>query len=70
MVEYSVFSVMAVSSNPSTGPSPKTEISFYLLSVCVEEPLSVPNIITFLPNPLPSQNENFPRASKKVPYPG
>ena len=53
---------MAVSSNPSADPSPKTEISFYLLSVCVEEPLSVPNIIKFLPNPLPSQNENFPRA--------
>ena len=34
------------------------------------ELISAPNIITFLPNPLLSDNEKLPRASNQIPYPG
>ena len=44
----------------------------FLLSTCADELYmcrSTPNIITFLPNPLPLDNENLLRASNPVPYP-
>ena len=41
---------------------------FSLLSVCTEELLLTPNIITFLPNPLPSDNKNVWRVSNPIPY--
>ena len=31
--------------------------------------MSQENIITFLPNSLPSHNKNLPRASNAIPYP-
>ena len=37
-----------VSSNPCVGPSPRTNIYFFLLSVSTDELLSTPKITTFL----------------------
>ena len=42
---------------------------FFLLSTCPDELLSAMNIITFLANPLPSDNEKIPRVSHPLPYP-
>ena len=41
----------------------------FLLSMCTEELLSTPNIIPFLPKPLPSGNEQLPLASNPIPCP-
>ena len=38
-----------VSSNPSLGPSPTTKISYFLLSVCVDELLSTTKIKAIFP---------------------
>ena len=50
LIEYLLF-VFAASSNPCVGPSPRTKIYFFLLSVCVGELLSRPKTMTFLPIP-------------------
>ena len=42
---------------------------FFLLLTCPDELLSAMNIITFLANPLPSDNEKIPRVSHSLPYP-
>ena len=49
-----------MSSNPWVGPSPRIEISFFLLSICTDEFISTPKIMTFLPMLL-SDNENSER---------
>ena len=49
------------------GPSPRIEISFFLLSTCIEELISSPKIITLQPNATP-ENEIVPRPSNPVPY--
>ena len=36
-----------VSCNPYVGPIPRTEISFFLLSICTDELILTPKIITF-----------------------
>ena len=41
----------------------------FLLSICVDELISAPNIITLLPNPLPSHIEKLSRASNPRPCP-
>ena len=66
--EYPFSAVNAVSVNPSSGPLPRIKISFFLLSTCTYELISVPKIIKFLPNPLPD-NEKLPHASNSVPHP-
>ena len=55
-IEYSVSVINIVSSKPHPGLLPRTEI-YFLLWTCADELLSLPNIRTFLPNPLPSDNE-------------
>ena len=53
-------------SNPCVGPYPRTNMSFFLLSVCVEELISAPKINTFWPNPLPG-NVRLDLLSKLIP---
>ena len=43
--------------NPCVGPLPKIKISFFLLSICGDEVISNPKIITFLPISLPSEKD-------------
>ena len=43
-------------------------IPFFLISVFVDELMSTPRIITFLPNPVPG-NEKLPFLSNPIPYP-
>ena len=42
--------------------------TLFLLSICPDELISATNVITFLPNPLPSVNEKLLRASNPIPY--
>ena len=49
-MEYLDSAVIVVSSNLCAGPSPKTKVSFFLLSICTDELMSIPKIIAFLPN--------------------
>ena len=46
LIEY-IFSAASVCSNPCVGPAPKIDMPFLLLSVCAEELISAPKIITF-----------------------
>ena len=46
LIEY-IFSAVRVLSNPCVGPLPRTNISFFLLSICIEEPMSARKINTF-----------------------
>ena len=55
------------SSNPCIGPLPRIKMSFFLLSTSTDELISAPNIITFLPNLVPSDNEKLLCASNPVP---
>ena len=52
--------------NPCVGPSPKVNMSFPLLSICIEEFISAAKIITFCPNPQPG-NEKLPLLSNPIP---
>ena len=40
-------------------PLPRIKTSIFLLSICNDELISVPNIITYLPNPFTLNEENF-----------
>lgn len=62
-MEYSASAVNVVSSNPCIALLPG--IKNFLLSACVEELLTTPNIL--LPSLLPSDNENVPCESNPVP---
>ena len=42
-------------SNPCVGPFPRIKISFFLLSIFVDELISTPKIIRFLLTPLPNE---------------
>ena len=59
------FSALSVCSNPCVGSFPRIKISFFLLSIFVNEVISTPNIITFLPTPLP--NEKLPCLLNPIP---
>ena len=48
LIEYN-FSAVRVCSNPSVGPLPRIKIFSFLLSVCRDELISTPKVITFLP---------------------
>ena len=62
------FFALGVCSNPCVGPLSKIKISFFLLSIFVEELISTPKIITFLPNPIPG-DEKLPYLSNPIPCP-
>ena len=67
LVEYIFSAVKVISSYPCVGPSPRIRISFFLMSTSAEELISTPNVIQFLPNPLPTAN--FPDLPNPIPYP-
>ena len=60
--------VVVVLSNPCVGPSPRTNIYFFLLSECTDELLSIPEIKTFLPQSKPGY-EKSEQESNSLPYP-
>ena len=66
LIGYLAFAVNVVSSNPCVGYSPRIKIFLFLLSICTNEIISTPKIITFLPMP-PSINENSERESNTMP---
>ena len=41
----------------------------FLLSICMDELISAPNVFTFLPKQLSYDYEKNPRASNQVPHP-
>ena len=65
LIEYIFYAVKACS-NPRVGPFPRTNMSFFLLSMCAEEFMSTPKINTFLPN-LPPRNEKLDLLSNPIP---
>ena len=68
LIEYLASAVIAVSSNFYIGPSPRTNIPFFLLSVCTDELLSTSKITTFLSQSKPWY-EKSERKSNSIPYP-
>ena len=54
--------------NDGDQPLPKIKIYFFLLSIFVDELISTPKVITFLPNPVP-ENEKLSCLSNPIPYP-
>ena len=46
------FSALSLCSNPCIGPLPKIKMFFFLLTIFVDELISIPKIIAFLPVPL------------------
>ena len=68
MIEYFLPAVNVVTYDLYVGPSPRINISFFLLSTCTEELMSTPQILTLQPNP-PLENENVPCPSNPVLYP-
>ena len=63
-----IFSAVTACSNLCVGPLPRIEIYFFLLSVCGDELISTPKIVTFLANPI-AGNPNVPFISNPIPYP-
>ena len=60
------FSAVKVCSNPCVGPLPRTNMTFFLLSMWVEELISALKTNTFWPNPLPG-NEKLDFLSNPIP---
>ena len=74
LIKY-IFSVYSACLNPCVGPLPKIKISFFLLSIFVNEVISTPQIFKFLSVPpeflhlsiseflakLSATNKQFPR---------
>ena len=48
LIEYN-FSAVSVFYSPCVGPIPKTNMCFFLLSICVEKFIPTPKINTFWP---------------------
>ena len=65
--EY-IFTALSVCSNPCVRLLLKIKISFFLFSIFVEELISTPKTITFLPNPIPG-DEKLRWLSNPTPYP-
>ena len=65
LIGYLASVIIWVSSKPCVKPSPRTKISFFLLSTCTEELLSTPKI-TFLPQLL-FVHKDCERALNKIP---
>ena len=66
-VKLTEYNFSGVKVCPCVGPSPRINISSCLLSICEDELMSTPKIITFLPIPLPSEKNIF--LSNLIPYP-
>ena len=66
LIEYRASTTKVVSSNPCVRPFPRIKVSFFLLSICLEELISTPKIVTFLIT-LPSVNESFELESNPIP---
>ena len=49
LIEYFASTVIVLSFYLRVGPSPRTNMYFFLLSICIDELLSTPKITTFLP---------------------
>ena len=64
-IGHFAYAINVVSSNPWAGPSPRIKISLVLLSICTDELISTPKIMTFFPM-LPSVNENSKRESNPM----
>ena len=58
----------AIPSNPCAGSLPRIKISFFLLSTCIEELISIPKTITLLQNP-PLGCEKASFLSNPIQYP-
>ena len=67
LIEY-IFYALSVCSNACSGPLLKIKISFFLLSIFVDELMPTLKIITFLSNPV-TRNEILPCLSNPLPYP-
>ena len=50
LIEY-IFSELSLCSNPGAGPLPRIKISFFVFSTFIDELISTPKNITFLPVP-------------------
>ena len=57
-----------IPSNSCVAPSPRTKMSFFLLSTSTNELLPTPKITTFLPKPK-SGYEQTERELNPIPYP-
>ena len=68
LIGYSASALNVVPSNPGVGPLPRIKIHFPILSVCTDELISTPKMITFLPT-LPSGKEYSPSESNPMPQP-
>ena len=64
---YYISVVNGVSSNPCVGLLRRIKLSFLTLSTWADEFISATNIIMFLLNLLPSDNEKIPLTSNPVP---
>ena len=51
LLGYFASAVNVVPSNPCVRPFPRIKISFSLLSICKDELISIPKMITILPTP-------------------
>ena len=65
-MRYSYSAGIAALSEACIGPSPRTKIFLFLPSICTEEVLSTPKIITFFPS-LPSVYEKCKSESNPMP---
>ena len=63
--EYWASAINAVLSYLCIGPKARITITFLLLSICTDEFISTPKIMTFLPT-LPSGTENSQRESNPI----
>ena len=68
-IEYLASAVIVVLSDPCIGLSPRTKISFLLLSIRTDELLSTPKIITFFAKSK-FECEESEQESNPIPYPG
>ena len=64
LIKY-IFSEVRVCYNACVGSIPKTNMSFFLLSMCAEKLIPTPKINTFWPNPPPG-NENLGLLSNPI----
>ena len=64
LIEYLASAVILVSSNPCVGPSTRTKIYFFLLSICTEKLLLTPK--TFLSQSKP-RNKKGEQESNPIP---
>ena len=66
LIEYWASAVSIVSSNACVGPLTRIKISFLLLLICIDELISTPKLMIFLPT-LPSGDGNSERESNLIP---